>query len=42
MLEERLDGDFLFAGRLTEADISAVAGIGFIRHVLPHQWPAGS
>ena len=42
MLEERLDGDFLFAGRLTQADISAVAGIGFIRYVLPHEWPAAS
>ncbi|EXI68517.1 MAG TPA: glutathione S-transferase family protein [Candidatus Accumulibacter phosphatis] len=42
MLEERLDGDFLFGGGLTQADISAVAGIGFIRHVLPHEWPAGT
>jgi glutathione S-transferase len=41
MLEERLDGDFLFAGRLTQADITTVAGIGFIRYVLPHEWPAG-
>ncbi|MEF8753524.1 MAG: glutathione S-transferase family protein [Accumulibacter sp.] len=42
MLEERLDGDFLFAGRLTQADISTVAGIGFIRYVLPHEWPAAN
>lgn len=41
MLEERLDGDFLFGGRLTQADISSVAGIGFIRYVLPHEWPSG-
>jgi glutathione S-transferase len=41
MLEERLSGDFLVAGRLTQADISAVAGIGFVRHVLPHEWPTG-
>ena len=41
MLEERLSGDFLVAGRLTQADISTVAGIGFVRHVLPHEWPTG-
>ena len=28
-------------GRLTQADISSVAGIGFIRYVLPHEWPSG-
>ncbi len=38
MLEERLAGEFLFGGRLTQADISAVAGIGFVRYVLPHEW----
>ena len=41
MLEERLEGDFLFAGHLTQADVSTVAGIGFIRHVVPHEWPVG-
>jgi glutathione S-transferase len=41
MLEERLHGEFLFAGRLTQADISTVVGIGFVRYVLPHEWPSG-
>ena len=39
MLEERLHGDFLFADRLTQADISTVVGIGFVRFVLPDEWP---
>lgn len=41
MLEARLDGDFLVGGRLSQADISTVVGIGFIRYVLPHEWPVG-
>lgn len=41
MLEESLHGDFLVAGCLTQADISTVVGIGFIRYVLPHEWPTG-
>jgi len=41
MLEERLSGEFLVDDRLTQADISTVAGIGFIRYVLPQEWPAG-
>ncbi|TXI76951.1 MAG: glutathione S-transferase family protein [Dokdonella sp.] len=40
MLEEQLSGEFLFGERLTQADVSTVAGIGFIRYVLPHEWPA--
>ena len=41
-LEERLEGDFLVGGCLTQADVTAVAGIGFVRYVLPHEWPAGA
>lgn len=42
ILEERLDSDFLVGGRLTQADITTVAGIGFVRYVLPHEWPTGA
>ncbi|MBE2259731.1 MAG: glutathione S-transferase family protein [Rhodobacteraceae bacterium] len=31
---------FLVGGRLTQADISTAVGIGFVRYVLPHEWPA--
>ena len=41
ILEERLDSDFLVGGRLTQADITTVSGIGFVRYVLPHEWPEG-
>jgi glutathione S-transferase len=41
LLEEGFDGDFLVADRLTQADISSVVGIGFVRYVLPHEWPTG-
>ncbi len=41
MLEGELAGDYLVGDRLTQADISTVAGIGFIRHDLPHEWPGG-
>ena len=41
MLDESLDGDFLVGRRLTQADITTVAGIGFIRYTLPGEWPAG-
>jgi glutathione S-transferase len=41
MLDERLAGDYLAGERLTQADISTVVGIGFVRHVLPDEWPAG-
>lgn len=41
MLDARLDGDFLVGDRLTQADISAAVGVGFIRYVLPDEWPAG-
>lgn len=42
MLEAQMDGDHLVGDCLTQADISAVAGIGFIRHTLPREWPAGT
>lgn len=38
MLEERIVGDFLFGGRLTQADITAAAGIRFVRYVQPDEW----
>jgi glutathione S-transferase len=41
MLEAELAGDYLAGDRLSQADISAAAGIGFIRHALPGEWPAG-
>jgi glutathione S-transferase len=41
LLEAEFAGDYLVGDRLTQADISAVAGIGFIRYTLPHEWPAG-
>ncbi len=41
MLEAQLPGDWFVGNHLTQADISAVAGIGFIRFVLPQEWPAG-
>ncbi|HMW16793.1 MAG TPA: glutathione S-transferase family protein [Accumulibacter sp.] len=41
ILEERLSGEFLIGGRLTQADVSTAVGIGFVRHVLPHEWPDG-
>lgn len=41
MLEERLTGEFLFGDGLTQADISTAVAIGFVRHVLPHEWPSG-
>lgn len=41
MLEERMHGDFLFGGRLTQADISTAVGVGFVRYVLPDEWPSG-
>lgn len=42
MLEERLSGDFLLGVRLTQADISTAAGIGFIRYTIAHEWPSGA
>lgn len=47
MLEQQLaasgyaGGDFLVGERLTQADISTVVGIAFVRYVVPHEWPAG-
>ena len=38
LLEERLAGDFLFGGHLTQADITTAAGIGFVRYVQPDEW----
>ena len=40
MLEEKLVGDFLFGNRLTQADITTVSGIGFVRYVRPDEWAA--
>jgi glutathione S-transferase len=41
LLDAQLSGDWFVGDRLSQADISTVAGIGFIRFVLPHEWPAG-
>ncbi len=41
MLDAQLANDWFVAHRLSQADISTVAGIGFIRFVLPHEWPIG-
>ena len=41
MLDAQLSNNWFVGHRLTQADISTVAGIGFIRFVLPHEWPAG-
>lgn len=41
MLNAQLSGDWFVGNRLSQADISTVAGIGFIRFVLPHEWPTG-
>ena len=38
---ERTPGNFLFENRLTQADITTVAGIGFVRYIQPDEWPAG-
>ena len=42
MLEAQLSNDWFVGNRVTQADISTVAGISFIRFVLPHEWPAGA
>lgn len=39
ILEKRLEGDYLVGDRLTQADVTTVAGIGFVRYILPHEWP---
>ncbi|WP_313952261.1 glutathione S-transferase family protein [Accumulibacter sp.] len=46
MLEERMagvsgTGGFLHGGRLTQADVTTVAGIGFVRTIQPDEWPRG-
>ncbi len=41
MLDAQLTGDWFVGDRLTQADISTVVGIGFIRYTIPHEWPAG-
>ena len=41
MLDAQLANDWFVGHRLSQADISTVAGIGFIRFVLPHEWPIG-
>ncbi len=40
-LEAALDGDWLVGGRVSHADVMAVAGIGFTRYTIPDEWPAG-
>lgn len=40
MLDAQLTGDWFVGDRLTQADISTVVGIGFIRYTIPHEWPA--
>lgn len=41
MLDAQLANHWFVGNRLSQADISTVAGIGFIRFVLPHEWPSG-
>lgn len=41
MLAAGRSGDFLIGDRLTQADITTAVGIGFVRYVLPHEWPDG-
>jgi len=39
-LEAALTGEWLVGSRMTQADISAAVTVGFIRFVLPDEWPA--
>jgi len=40
-LEATLNGEWLVGPGMTQADITAVVTVGFIRYVLPEEWPAG-
>lgn len=42
LLEARLAGEWLVGARLSHADIMAAVAVGFVRFVLPGEWPAGT
>lgn len=41
LLEERLAGEWLVGDRMSHADIMTAVGVGFIRYVVPAEWPDG-
>lgn len=42
LLEKALAGEWMALGRLTQADVSAVVAVSFIRHTIPGEWPKES